>query len=214
MMKPYPDYKDSGVAWLGQIPAHWEFRRSKYVFNSIDIRSKSGHEELLTVSANYGIIPRKEATVTMFQAESYEGYKLCWPDDLVINSLWAWMQGLGFSRYHGIVSSAYGVYRLKEHFSRYARYFDYLLRSQAYLWELRVRSKGIWKSRYQLTNESFFDMPILIPSESDQKKIVDFLDDKCEKIDRFIANNSEDRGGAGFNTCDGSSVSHKEPVAM
>ena len=23
-LKPYPKYKDSGVPWLGQVPAHWE----------------------------------------------------------------------------------------------------------------------------------------------------------------------------------------------
>ena len=25
-LKPYPDYKDSGVEWLGAVPAHWEVR--------------------------------------------------------------------------------------------------------------------------------------------------------------------------------------------
>jgi type I restriction enzyme S subunit len=29
--KPYPEYKDSGVEWLGEIPAHWEVKRLKYL---------------------------------------------------------------------------------------------------------------------------------------------------------------------------------------
>lgn len=29
--KPYPAYKDSGVEWLGEIPAHWEVKRLKFV---------------------------------------------------------------------------------------------------------------------------------------------------------------------------------------
>jgi len=28
--KPYPAYKDSGVKWLGEVPAHWEVRKLKY----------------------------------------------------------------------------------------------------------------------------------------------------------------------------------------
>ena len=63
------------------------------------------------MSSNRGVVPRRSATVTMFKAESYAGHKLCWPGDLVINSLWAWSRGLGVSQHHGIVSTAYGVYR-------------------------------------------------------------------------------------------------------
>lgn len=105
--------KGSCLPWLDNIPNHWEIIRGKNIFSCIDVRSTTGDEELLTVSAKFGVIPRKIADVTMFKAESYSGYKLCWPDDLVINSLWAWATGLGVSNYHGIVSSAYGVYRIK-----------------------------------------------------------------------------------------------------
>ena len=112
-LRPYPSYKPSGVPWLGDMPEHWDLKRGKMLFRCIDVRSNDGSEELLTVSSDRGVVPRSTATVTMFKAESYVGYKLCWPDDLVINSLWAWGRGLGVSRHHGIVSSAYGVYRLR-----------------------------------------------------------------------------------------------------
>ena len=112
-LKPYPAYKDSGIAWLGKVPEPWTIRRGKALFDCIDIRSSTGEEELLTGSSEHGVIMRKSTTVTMFKAESYMGYKLCWPGDLVINSLWAWANGLGVSQYHGIISSAYGVYRLR-----------------------------------------------------------------------------------------------------
>jgi type I restriction enzyme S subunit len=184
--RPYPEYNDSELPWLGKIPKKWEIKRGKKIFREIDIRSKNGDEELLTVSAKYGVLPRKEKIVPMFKAESYAGYKLCWPGDLVINSLWAWMHGLGFSRYHGIVSTAYGVYRPLENYSSYCSYFDYLLRSNAYDWELRVRSKGIWISRLQLLDAAFFDMPIIIPPEEEAKKIVAFIRFKKHYIRQYI----------------------------
>ena len=175
-LKPYPTMKDSGVEWLGMVPEHWEIRRAKYLFNSIDVRSENGDEELLTVSSRDGVVPRSEKTVTMFQAASYAGHKLCWPGDLVINSLWAWANGLGFSRYHGIVSTAYGVYRLRPECNASYEYFNLALRSGAYDWEFQTRSKGIWKSRLQLTDWSFLDMPLIIPPLREQVAIARYLD--------------------------------------
>lgn len=90
-LKPYPEYKESGLPWLGSVPAHWVTKRGKSYMTAIDLRSQAGKEELLTVSSARGVIPRNTAKVTMFKAESYAGYKLCWPGDLVINSLWAWV---------------------------------------------------------------------------------------------------------------------------
>jgi len=185
-LKPYPGYSSCNLPWIKEIPSEWNLLKAKNVFDPIDIRSETGQEELLSVSEKHGVTPRKNVNVTMFKAESYEGYKMCWPGDLVINSLWAWMQGLGFSRHHGIISSAYGVYRLKSGLSSDFKFFDYLLKSNAYLWELRVNSKGIWRSRYQLTDESFFSIPIIIPPEKDRKQIICYLDWKTSQINRFI----------------------------
>ena len=185
-LKPYAAYRESDVPWLGKVPAHWELRRAKFLFRCVDVRSETGAEELLTVSSERGVVPRSTATVTMFKAQSYVGYKLCWPGDLVINSLWAWARGLGVSRYHGIISSAYGVYRLRQRYSRYSGYVHRLVRSIPFNYELQVRSKGIWVSRLQLTDEAFFDAPIPVPTTSDQAAIVRFLDHVDRRIRRYI----------------------------
>lgn len=175
MVKAYQKYKDAKLTWLEKVPEDWQILRGKTVFRCIDMRSKDGSEELLSVSSKDGVVPRSSKKITMFMAESYAGYKLCWPGDLVINSLWAWMFGLGFSRHHGIVSSAYGVYRTRSQYSDHWQYFDYLIRSKAYEWELRVRSQGIWTSRLQLTDDRFLDMPILVPPKEEAIEIEKFL---------------------------------------
>ena len=185
-LKAYPEMKDSGVSWLNQVPVHWGLLRGKFLFRCIDVRSRTGEEELLTVSSEHGVVPRSSATVTMFKAESYLGYKLCWPGDLVINSLWAWGRGLGVSRYHGIVSSAYGVYRLRPPFSKYCHYIHRLVRSTPFNLELRVRSKGIWISRLQLTDEAFLGALFPLPPPSEQAAIVRFIDHADRRIRRYI----------------------------
>ena len=185
-LTPYPDMKDSGVKWLGLIPEHWEILRGKVLFRCIDVRSATGEEELLTVSSDRGIVPRESAAVTMFKAESYVGHKLCWPGDLVINSLWAWSRGLGISQYHGIVSTAYGVYRLRRPMDVSAAYIDALVRSIPFNWELRVRSKGIWISRLQLSDDAFLGAPFPVPPASEQPEIARFLDLADRRIRRYI----------------------------
>ena len=184
-LRPYESYRRVDLPWVNEIPENWKIQRGKQLFKSIDERTTTGEEELLSVSANYGVVKRKNANVTMFKAASYVGYKLCWEKDLAVNSLWAWQQGLGFSKYHGIISTAYSVYRLRSENENY-KFYDYLLRSTIYLWELRVRSKGIWRSRYQLHDSSFMDMPFIVPPLSEQDQIVKYLDHQLVKINKFI----------------------------
>ncbi len=185
-LRPYPAYRNSGLDWLGEVPKHWELRRGKTVFRCIDERSETGSEELLTVSSDRGIVPRDSTSVTMFKARSYVGHKLCWPGDLVINSLWAWSRGLGVSRYHGIVSTAYGVYRVRRKARVLPDFIHSLVRSEAFNWELRVRSKGIWISRLQLTDDSFLRAPLPLPPLPEQGAIVRFLDAADHRIRRYI----------------------------
>jgi len=185
-LKPYAEYKESGIPWAPALPSHWVTKRGKSYLTCIDQRSRAGEEELLTVSSARGVVPRSSAKVTMFKAESYAGHKLCWPGDLVINSLWAWGGGLGVTQHHGIVSTAYSVYRSRPSAQINPRFLHELVRSSAFHWELQVRSKGVWISRLQLTDTSFLDAPIPLPPPEEQAAIVRFLDHANRKIDGFI----------------------------
>ncbi|OGR41970.1 MAG: hypothetical protein A2X35_11735 [Elusimicrobia bacterium GWA2_61_42] len=185
-LKPYPDYKESGLPWLRHIPKHWGIKRGKSLLQCIDKRSSDGKEELLSVSSSRGVVPRRSAKVTMFKAESYIGYKLCWPGDLVINSLWAWGGGLGVSQYHGIISSAYGVYRTRPGAQINPAYINELVRSAPFNWELTVRSKGVWISRLQMVDQAFLDAPFPLPSQEEQEAIVKFLDCVNARLERAM----------------------------
>ena len=166
--------KDSGIPWLGEIPAHWEVKRAKYLFREIDERSKDGSEELLSVSHLTGVTPRSQKNITMFKAESYDGHKLCRPGDLVVNTMWAWMGALGVSEYTGIISPAYAVYRpIKSSFL--AGYIDSLLRTQPYIANIICRSTGLRASRLRLYPEEFFRLPIILPPVEEQEAILSWV---------------------------------------
>lgn len=185
-LQPYPINQDSGLPWLGKIPSGWGTKRAKYFFREVDERSVSGNEELLSVSHKTGVTPRSQKNITMFMAESYVGHKVCQAGDLVINTMWAWMAALGVSRQTGIVSPAYGVYRLKASESFESKYLDHLLRTQGYAAEYRCRSTGVNDSRLRLYPESFLEIPILCPPKEEQAAIVRFLDHADRRIRRAI----------------------------
>ncbi|HXF91832.1 MAG TPA: restriction endonuclease subunit S [Nitrospiraceae bacterium] len=185
-LDPTVPMKDSGVEWLGRIPAHWEIKRNKVLFREIDHRSLEGEEELLTVSHITGVTKRSEKEVYMIEAESHEGYKLCERDDLAINTMWAWMGALGIAGEPGMVSPSYNIYRLKDR-ALLPRYYDYLCRIPAHVSELTRFSKGVWKSRLRLYPEEFFEIITPVPKPKEQQAIAEMLDRETAKLDALIA---------------------------
>ena len=171
-LKPHVAYKDSGQDWLGSMPAHWSLLRAKRIFREVDERSKTGKEELLSVSHLTGVTPRRLKTVTMFMAESNVGHKVCHPGDLVINTLWAWMAALGVTRHTGLVSPAYGVYRPIDGGGILPAYADHLLRTPMYAAEYQRRSTGVNSSRLRLYPEQFLGVAMLVPPLDEQASIV------------------------------------------
>ena len=185
-LSKYDSYKDSGVRWLGEVPANWDVVRNKEIFTERDSLSVTGEVTLLTVSHITGVTPRSEKNVNMFLAESNEGYKICHKGDLVINTMWAWMGALGTSNHFGICSPAYNVYKPNKRTPYHHRYFDYLYRTPNSVMEMTRNSKGIVSSRLRLYPKEFFQIQTVLPDLETQQAIADYLDAKTAKIDHKI----------------------------
>jgi len=185
-LNPDAPMGDSGVEWIGEVPAHWGVKRAKYLFKVIDERSQMGNEELLSVSHLTGVTPRSEKNVYMFKAEDYSGSKLCKKDDLVFNIMWAWMGALGVSDRTGIVSPSYGVYRQQFSGTFNPWYLENLLKSERYVAEYNRRSTGLNSSRLRLYPDMFFDMQIVLPSRKEQDEIEKKTTDKAGQIDKAV----------------------------
>jgi type I restriction enzyme S subunit len=170
---------------LQPVPPAWTLRRNKSFMKEVADLSTTGQEELLTVSHITGVTPRAEKDVTMFLADTNEGYKLVGIGDLVINTMWAWMGALGVSRTAGIVSPAYGVYRFVDPAAD-PRYFDALFRSPAYVVEMTRYSKGVWTSRLRLYPESFLAIRTPFPPPEEQARIADAVEELHAEQDRQV----------------------------
>lgn len=178
--------KDSGVAWIGTIPAHWSIKRSKYLFDEINERSINGDEELLSVSHITGVTPRSEKNVNMFMAEDYSGSKTCKKNDLVINIMWAWMGALGVSDREGIVSPSYGVFREKIKNTFNPVFLEHLLKSTSYIEHYNQVSTGLHSSRLRFYGHMFFDMEMGFPSFEEQNRIIEYVRKESKNIDKAL----------------------------
>ena len=180
-LDPNVPLRDSGIPWLGEIPAHWETERARWLFRERDERSDTGEEDLLTVSHLTGVTLRSEKDVNMFEAATKEGYKICLSGDLVINTMWAWMGAMGVSSLDGIVSPAYNVYEPRARLD--SSYVDALVRLSAFAQEVTRHSKGVWSSRLRLYPEGFFAVSLPVPPLSEQREIVAHIANETCKLD-------------------------------
>ncbi len=186
-MKRYPKYKDSGVEWLGKVPEHWEVRRFKYLLRERDVRSLDGAEQLLRVSQFTGVTERRRAdgdSEPDTRAASLVGYKVVEPEELVVNIMLAWNGSMGVSRFSGIASPAYCVYRFDAAANPW--YFHYLLRSPAYKARIKAISTGVVESRLRLYSDELYRLEGLLPSLPEQDAIVRFLNHADRRIGRYI----------------------------
>lgn len=185
MENRYDKYKDSGIAWIGEIPEHWEIKSIKTIFVESKETCNGENSILLSLSQYTGIKPKIETDLaTSHIAESYEGYKLVKKGQFVMNIMLAWNGSYAVSDYDGIISPAYCVFDFRRKVKE--KYFHYLLRTSGYSEAFRTRSKGIIDSRLRLYPESFYKFDTIIPSLSEQQSIAAYLDQKCGEIDELI----------------------------
>lgn len=182
-----PRAESAEIAGLPEMPESWTVVRNKDLWRESKILSLRGDEEPLSVSHITGVTRRSEKKVTMIEAESYEGYRIVHPGDLVINTMWAWMGALGIAELDGIVSPAYGVYRATKADSIDLRYFNHLYRSAEYVRYMESWSRGLWSSRLRLYPEVFLSLPVPLPPLEEQREIAGHLDRETAKIDTLIA---------------------------
>lgn len=122
----------------------------------------------------------------MFQAESLVGYKLCKTGDIVANTMWTWQGAIGVSKFAGVVSPAYNVYRQKSDIFN-PRYLDMLLRERQLVDVYHSLSTGIRPSRLRLYPDVFLTIKLPVPPREEQDQIVRFLDWKVSSINKMIA---------------------------
>ena len=186
-LNPDVPMKDSGIPWIGQIPAHWEIMRMKRIFSESNEKTDSEGGCLLSLSQYTGITPKIEGQkIGMFEAESTIGYNIVHPGQFVMNIMLAWNGSYALSEYEGIISPAYSVFNFN--FDCEKKYFHYLIRLHSYAGAFKTQSRGIIESRLRLYPNYFYQFPCIVPPIEEQRAIVEFIEQKNKAIDDMIAN--------------------------
>jgi type I restriction enzyme S subunit len=185
-LDPKATLRDSGVPWLGEIPAHWEMRRMKYLFRLVADRAPEGNDyQLLSLYTDIGVKPRRELEERGNKATTTDDYWLVEPGDLIVNKLLAWMGAFGVSKYEGVTSPAYDILRPQAHVE--SVFYHHLFRCGIASTEVRARSYGIMDMRLRLYFDRLGDMAVPLPPHGEQCAIVEYITRETARVDAVRA---------------------------
>lgn len=184
-LKPYPAMRDSGVPWLGKLPAGWEVRKLRGILRRVTKRNRPDLP-LLSVVRERGVV-RRNATPEdenhNYIPDDLSNYKVVLPGQFAMNKMKAWQGSYGVSQYEGIVSPAYFVFDLA---GVEGRFFHVAIRSRAYVPSFAQASDGVRIGQWDLAEPRMREIPFAIPPLPEQAAIVRFLDHADRRIRRYI----------------------------
>jgi type I restriction enzyme S subunit len=187
-LKPYPEMKESGVPWLGKVPANWKHARLKRFLRPIDRRSTTGTETLLSLRRDHGVVVYAEHFSRPPQGATTVGFKLVRSGQLVVNRLQA-NNGLVFhSRLDGLVSPDYSVLEATQ--PVLMDYVSELLRTDLYRSHFRRESTGLGTGSagfLRLYDDRLLQTVVALPSGDEQAAILRFLDHAHRRIRLYIS---------------------------
>lgn len=187
-LNPAAPMKDSGIDWIGQIPAHWEVRRNFTLFRESK-RSGNANLPVLSVSIHSGVsteeLSEEENIRSAIKIEDRTSYKEVLPGFVAYNMMRAWQGGIGSVSVHGMVSPAYVVAEPIAEID--AAYFELLYRTPVYIWQMDAASKGITDFRKRLYWDDFRNLVTILPPMAEQREIIQSIEAMSAKINCGIA---------------------------
>lgn len=185
-LDPDVEMRDSGVQWIGDIPAHWITHPLYFYFGVRKNKNALGLETNL-LSLSYGKIIRKDINSNGgLLPESFNTYNIIEKDDIIIRptDLQNDKRSLrtGIAREHGIITSAYIA--MKAIKSVNLEYFHYLLHAYDVMKVFYNMGNGV---RQGLNFSEFSRLMVFEPTIEEQNAIVEYLKEKCDEIDLAIA---------------------------
>jgi len=186
-LNPNAPMKDSGIDWIGKIPAHWNVRRNFTLFRESK-RSGNANLPVLSVSIHSGVsteeLSEEENIRSAIKIEDRTSYKEVLPGFVAYNMMRAWQGGIGSVSVHGMVSPAYVVAEPIAEVD--ASFFELLYRTPVYIWQMDAASKGITDFRKRLYWDDFRNLVTILPPMDEQHQIIQSITAMTTKINSGI----------------------------
>lgn len=185
-MRRYESYKDSGVEWLGEVPSHWEISSLGKILLSVSEKNRPDLP-LLSITRELGVIERDtedQDSNHNFIPDDLSNYKILKKGQFGMNKMKAWQGSYGVSDFTGIVSPAYYIFDFIKSIN--PQFFHWAIRSKIYVSFFGSASDGVRIGQWDLSKSRMKSIPFIIPSNDEQQKIAQFLDEKTAKIDQAV----------------------------
>ena len=184
-LKPYDDYRQSVVAWIGKIPSHWNERRGKTLFRKMNRPVQNG-DDVVTCFRDGVVTLRKKRRLTGFTNAILEiGYQRIRKGDLVIHAMDAFAGAIGVSDSDGKGTPVYSVCEPKADAN--SRYFALVTREMARNKWIVALSRGIRERSTDFRFDMFGSQFLPVPPPAEQELIVRFLDWATVRLGKAIA---------------------------
>jgi len=184
--KPYPKYKESGVAWLGEVPEHWEIQRGKFIFEEKN-RSVRDIDEIVTVFRDGQVILRSKRRTKGFTLAILEhGYQGIRKGDLVIHSMDAFAGAIGVSEDDGRSTPEYVVVKPFIENSHDEEYYANQLKIMAQRGFIYILCPSVRERAPRYRFARFSETNLLSPPYKEQILISQYIKEKTQKIDTLI----------------------------
>ncbi len=187
-LNPDAPMRDSGVEWIGEIPAHWSVLPNFSLFTE---RVEPGQDglPLLSVSIHSGVsteeIDEEENIRGRVKIQDKTKYNLVKPHDIVFNMMRAWQGGIGAVSVNGMVSPAYIIAAPNNKIN--TQYFEHQYRSPTFIQQMDRYSKGITDFRKRLYWDEFKRLYTVAPPIDEQIAIVAHLKTEITKINKAVS---------------------------
>lgn len=179
------EIKDSGIEWIGEIPADWELSKIGAVYEERNEKVSDADFPPLSVTKQ-GVVPQLE---TAAKTNDGDNRKLIRKNDFVINSRSDRRRSCGISEYDGSCSLINTV--LKPRRNMCNAYYSFVFRSERFADEFYRWGNGIVDDLWSTKWSNMKRIYIPAPSLQEQRCIADYLDRKCSQIDAIIARQQE-----------------------
>lgn len=180
-LNPSAEMRDSGIEWIGNVPAGWTINKIDSVYSLRNEKVSDKDYMPLSVTMK-GIVPQLESAA---KTNDGDNRKLVRKGDFAINSRSDRRGSCGISELDGSVSLINLV--LKPRGEMNNRYYNWLFHTEKFADEFYKWGHGIvddlWTTRWIDMRKISVPMPPL----SEQKEIADYLDNKCAQIEELIS---------------------------
>jgi len=187
-LDPNVPMRDSGVDWIGEVPAHWEVTRLKYIFSETNERTKTGQEVLFSLRMEQGLVPHNDVSDKHIADDNLIDYKIIRPGQMIMNRMRAAIGIFGLADKFGLVSPDYAVFNIGQ--NAFPEYFLRFFKTPLIGEQFRLNSKGLGTGSsgfMRLYTENFGDIKVSLPSKEEQINIVIHIETQSAKIEQAIA---------------------------